>query len=176
MVAHGCREGQRETLPLGRTQGTQVCEALLGLEATGFDGRTAGQEWAFRVAYQLDEDVPLPSTAAANTTPDLLPCLREGTGLARELGGPGAPLRGDVSNEGERFLGAVYRVVASVTRGLPGSLGKVSMTRGAGLTSPSSMAAAAGMALRSSIRTSSMRPRNAQRVSGRTKWAGAGLP
>jgi hypothetical protein len=100
MVAHGCREGERETFPLGLTQGTPVFEALLGLEAQGFDGRTEGQELAFSVAYQLDEDVPLPSTAAAKTTHDLLQCLREVAGLALELGGPGATLRGDVVNEG----------------------------------------------------------------------------
>jgi hypothetical protein len=100
MVAHGCRESQRETLPLGITQGTQVFEALLGRESKGFDGLTEGQEVAFSVAYQLDEDVPLPSTAAAKTTPDLLQGLREVAGLALELGGPGATLRGDVVNEG----------------------------------------------------------------------------
>jgi hypothetical protein len=100
MVAHGCREGQRETLPLGLTQGPHVFEALLGLEPKGFDGLTEGQELAFSVAYQLNEDVPLSSTAAAKTTHDLLQCLREVTGLALELRGPGATLRGDVVNEG----------------------------------------------------------------------------
>lgn len=43
------------------------------------------------------------------------------------------------------------------------------MTRWAGLTRPASIAAAAWMAMSSSISTSSIRPRNSQSVSGRTK-------
>jgi AhpD family alkylhydroperoxidase len=89
--------------------------------------------------------------------------------LALEHGGPVTALRDDVVEERERFLCALYRVVAAVTRCRPCALGKVSMTRGAGLTRPSSMAAAAGMAMRSSMRASAMRLRNSQRVSGRTK-------
>ena len=69
------------------------------------------------------------------------------------------------------FFCALYSVVASVTRWLPCSHGKVSMTRWAGLTRPSSIAAAAWMAISSSMSASSMRPRNSQRVSGSTKCA-----
>jgi hypothetical protein len=45
------------------------------------------------------------------------------------------------------------------------------MTRWAGLTRPSAIAAAAWIAISSSIRVSSMRRRHSQRVSGHTKWA-----
>jgi hypothetical protein len=91
--------------------------------------------------------------------------------VIRELRGLAAAPWCHAYNQLERLCGAFYRVVASVPRGLPCSHGKVSMTRGAGLTSPSSIAAAAWRALSSSMRASSMRRRNAQSVSGNTKWA-----
>ena len=71
------------------------------------------------------------------------------------------------------FCCALYRVVASVTRWLPGSTGQVSMPSWAGLTSPASMAAAAWSAMRSSMRAASLRPRNSPRGSGSTKGVGA---
>ena len=50
----------------------------------------------------------------------------------------------------QHFFGAVYTVVASVTRCLPGSEGKVSTSRWAGLPRPASRAAAAWIATRAS--------------------------
>jgi hypothetical protein len=60
-----------------------------------------------------------------------------------------------------------------VTRGLPGSLGKVSTTRCAGLTHPSSLAVAAWIASNSAITGSSRRRRNWASPSGSPKcsWA-----
>jgi hypothetical protein len=53
----------------------------------------------FRLSHQLDENVPLSSTAASKTTHDLFECLREVSGLALELGSPMATLLGDVVDE-----------------------------------------------------------------------------
>jgi hypothetical protein len=61
-----------------------------------------------------------------------------------------------------------------VPRGLPGSHGNVSRTRGDGLTRPAAIAAAAGRALRASRSAASMRPRNSPRGSGSTQGAGVG--
>jgi hypothetical protein len=49
-------------------------------------------------------------------------------GLALHLCGPAAASLGDPSNHHEGFFCALYNVVASVTRWLPCSHGKVSMT------------------------------------------------
>ena len=116
MVAHRRGEGQGEMLTLGLTQGTRLVEALYGLEGQGFDRRTEGQELLFRVAHQLDEDLPLAATASAKTPHDLGELLRQASGLALEHGGPVTALRDDVVDERERFFCALYSVVASVTR------------------------------------------------------------
>src|SRR5262245_31683261 len=115
------------------------------------------------------------ATAAAKATHHLGEGVLQVGDLAVELRGPVATLLRDVVDERERFFCALYRVVASVTRWLPCSLGKVSMTRCAGLTSPSAIAAADWMAMSSSMRASSRRLRNSQRVSGSTQWPWAGL-
>ena len=60
-------------------------------------------------------------------------------------------------------------MVASVPRWLPGAQRKGATTRGAGLTRPASIAAAAWRALRVSRSASSMRLRNSLRGSGSTK-------
>src|SRR5437660_5614580 len=111
----------------------------------------------------------LPPTLAAKAPHHLLQVLLEALGLTRERCGSAVALLCDVCDEFEGFFCALYSVVASVTRWLPCSHGKVSMTRWAGLTRPASIAAAAWMAMSSSLRTSSIRPRNSQSVSGRTK-------
>ena len=72
-------------------------------------------------------------------------------------------------DELEDFFWALYSVAASLTRWLPCSLGKVSTTKWAGLTSPASIAVAAWMASSSSINGSSRRLRNWARTSGSTK-------
>jgi hypothetical protein len=99
MVAHRCGERQAETLVLRITQGDGVFEALLGLESKGFDWLTECQELLFRLSHQLDEHLPVSSTAAAKPTHDLFECLREVAGLALELGRPRATLLGDVVDE-----------------------------------------------------------------------------
>jgi hypothetical protein len=116
MVAHRCGERQAETLVLSITQGDGVCEALLGRESKGLDRLPECKELLCRLSHQLDENVPMASTASSQTTHDLFEFLREGSGLALELGRPLAPLRGAVVDEFERFFCALYRVVASVTR------------------------------------------------------------
>ena len=86
------------------------------------EGKTRWRSWAqfqellFRVAHQLDEDLPLAATASAKTPHDLGELLRQASGLALEHGGPVTALRDDVVDERERFFCALYSVVASVTR------------------------------------------------------------
>src|SRR4030095_12997490 len=69
------------------------------------------------------------------------------------------------------FFWALYNVAASLTRWLPCSLGKVSTTRCAGLTNPSSIAIAAWIASSSATNGSSTRLRNWASTSGSTKCA-----
>jgi hypothetical protein len=99
MVAHRCGEHQAETLVLSITQGDGVCEALLGLESKGLDRLTECKELLFRLSHQLDENLPVSSTASSKTTHDLFEFLREVSGLALELGSPLATLLGDVVDE-----------------------------------------------------------------------------
>jgi hypothetical protein len=75
----------------------------------------------------------------------------------------------------EDFFFALYKVAASLTRWLPCSLGKVSTTTWAGLTTPSAMAVAAWIASSSWSNVSSKRLRNWVRSSGNTKCAWAPL-
>src|SRR5712691_628851 len=125
----------------------------------------------FGVTDQLDEDFALASALAAEAAHDLLQGLAHRTHLGAQGLGRWGPLTGDTLDEAQHFFWALYRVVASVTRWLPCSEGKVSMSRWAGLTRPSSIAAAAWMATSSSIRGWSIRLRNCARVSGKTKCA-----
>jgi hypothetical protein len=99
MVAHRCGERKAETLVLSITQGDGVGEALLGLESKGLDRLTECQELLFRLSHQLDENLPVSSTASSKTTHDLFEFLGEGSGLALELGRPLATLLGDVVDE-----------------------------------------------------------------------------
>jgi hypothetical protein len=121
------------------------------------------------VAHALPEDLTLAPTLPTKAAHGLLEVLLEGTGLGRQRRGSGGALLQDGLDEGEDFFGALYSVVASVTRWLPCADGKVAMRRGAGLTRPSSIAAAAWMATNSSLRASSRRLRNGARVSGKPK-------
>ena len=93
-----------------------------------------------------------PPALAATTSAG--PWCRSGgrlAGLGPQRGGLAAAALGDAGAACKGFFCASYSVVASVTRGLPGAAGQVSPTRGAGLPRPSAMAAAAGMAMRSSL-------------------------
>ena len=104
-------------------------EVLLGLEAQGFDGFPQCKELLFGLTHQRHEDATLPSTTAAKAAHDLSEGVLQALGLVLELGSPAVALLRDVVDERERFFCALYSVVASVTRWLPCSLGKVSMTR-----------------------------------------------
>jgi len=164
-----------QALTRGGAPRARVGQALLGLLPQRGDGLPQVEEHLFRLAYKLDTDLALPSALAAKAPHDLVQCLRQILRLTRERRGGTATVLGQVCDACERFFWAFYSVVASVTRWLPCSLGNVSMTRWAGLTSPASMAAAAWMAMRASMRASSIRRRNSARVVGSTKCACAGL-
>jgi hypothetical protein len=129
MVAHRRGERQRKTLALGLTQGYRVFEALFGLEAQGFDGCTQCKELLFSLTHQRHENATLTSTTAAKAPHDLGEGVLQALGLVVELGSLAGALLRDVVDERERFFCALYSVVASVTRWLPCSLGKVSMRR-----------------------------------------------
>src|SRR5215471_14370138 len=169
MTVHRHVERLGQTLACSIAQRCRLRQELLGLLAHRGDRLAQFQELLFRVAHQFHEDVPVPAALTPKATHDFGDLLVEAVGLALHRCGPMAASLGDPGNHGEGFFCALYNVVASVTRWLPCSHGKVSMTRCAGLTRPSSMAAAAWMAISSSMSASSMRPRNSQRVSGSTK-------
>ena len=99
MVVHRRGESQGETLTLGLTQGTRLCQALLGLEGKGFDRLPECKELLFSVAHQRNEDMPVAATASAKTTHDLRESLREVSGLVLERGGPGTALCDEVVDE-----------------------------------------------------------------------------
>ena len=89
------------------------------------------------------------------------------------LAPPVCPFRGALCGDGcdelEDFFWALYNVAASLTRWLPCSLGKVSTTKCAGLTRPSSIAVAAWIASSSAINGASRRLRKWASTSGSTK-------
>jgi hypothetical protein len=167
------RRGELTGKPLALRimQSRRLLKTLLGLSARGVDRCTQIKEPLFRVAHTRDEDATLAATPSAKASHHFFACLPEVVGWAWELGRPATALRSDGLDAFSAFFCAFYRVVASVTRGLPCSQGQVSMTRCAGLTRPSAIAAAAWLARSSSMRASSMRPRNSHRVSGSTQWA-----
>src|SRR5262249_36356557 len=166
MVTQRCVECLSNALALGITQRRRVVQEVLGLLSKSGNGRAKLQEFVFRVAHQFHKDPTLATTLAAKAPHDFGQLLVERLGLPREDRDALAARLRDVCDEGQCFFCALYSVVASVTRWLPCSQGKVSMTRCAGLTRPASIAAAAWMAISSSIRASSIRLRNSQRVSG----------
>jgi hypothetical protein len=96
-----------------------------------------------RLADQAHQDVALAPAWPAKAPHDLREVVVQRLGLARQRGRWRGAWRRDGFDELEDFCCALSSVAASVTRGLPCSAGTVSMTRGAGLTRPSSMAAAA---------------------------------
>ena len=107
------------------------------------DGLAKLQKLLFRVAHSFHEDVPVPSALAPKATHDFGEILLQVLSLVHELRGLAPTSLRDAGHQFEGFFCALYSVVASVTRWLPCSHGKVSTTRWAGLTSPSSIAAAA---------------------------------
>jgi hypothetical protein len=144
-------------------------ECLGGLLGQGGEGTATVSPRRFGVAHQRHEDLALPAALTAQAAPDGVPLLlpRVGVGLQRRRAG-GALLPGGM-DEWEEFCCAVSRVVAAVTRGLPWSAGQVSTSRGAGLTKPSSIAAAAWRASSSALKASSIPLRHCASVSGTTQ-------
>jgi len=120
-----------------------LLKQLLGLRPKHFDGLAELQELPFGLAYQLHEDVALPPALAAKAPHDFFQFLLQPVGLGPQCDDPAAGSLGDTFDALQGFFCALYSVVASVTRWLPCSQGKVSTTRWAGLTRPSSIAAAA---------------------------------
>jgi hypothetical protein len=110
-----------------------------------------------------------PPTLAAEAAHHLRQVLLEWLRLQR--GALGGALGGDGRDDLEDFFWALYSVAASLTRWLPCSLGKVSTTKCAGLTNPSSIAVAAWIASNSSINGLSSRRRNWASTSGSTTSA-----
>jgi len=137
---------------LGLTQGVVVMQERLGLLSPDLNALTQLSQSMFGVTDQLDEDFALASALAAEAAHDLLQGLAHRTHLGAQGLGRWGPLTGDTLDEAQHFFWALYSVVASVTRWLPCSEGKVSTSRWAGLTSPSSIAAAAWIATSASIK------------------------
>lgn len=82
---------------------------------------------AFGLAYDFDEDAPLPPALAAKPTHGFFEATHEHAALGLEhTRGMGQRI-GDVIDHLEDFFWALYSVVASVTRWLPCSAGNVSM-------------------------------------------------
>ena len=158
----------QHTLALGVAQRGRLVKELLSLLPKCGNGLSKRQELLFRVAHQFHQDVPLPSALAAKASYDFFQLLLELLGLTCEDRGSAAARLRDACDERQGFLrfiqcgGIGDPLAALLTR-------KVSMTRCAGPTRPSSIAAAAWMAISSSMSASSIRPRNSQRVSGSTK-------
>jgi hypothetical protein len=136
-------QGAGQALARRRVQMGRRLEGLLRLLRQHPNGHPKLQKLRFGLAHQLHEDFALPPALAAKAVHDLLEVLLEGVGMGlQRCGARGALLR-NVRDEVEDFFCALYSVVASVTRWLPCSEGNVSMSRWAGLTKPSTIAAAA---------------------------------
>jgi hypothetical protein len=104
-------------------------QELLSPLPQGVDRLAKCQEPPFGVAHQGHEDPALSPALAAKTTHDLVDLLLQAVGLGPQLGGLAAASPGDAVDEFKGFFCALSSVVASVTRWLPCSAGKVSMTR-----------------------------------------------
>src|SRR5882672_2113233 len=136
-------------------------------------GTPSRQQLRFRLAHHAHKHLALSATLAAKAAHDLGEVLLELLRLGLQRRARDHAVLGEGRNDLEDFFFALYKVAASLTRWLPCSLGKVSTTRCAGLTSPCSMAAAAWSASSSSINAASIRLRNWANTSGSTKcpWA-----
>ena len=144
-------------------------QVLLGCLCQGQDVLPHLKQMLFDLVYQLRKHFTLPAALPAKPAHELLEDVLEAVSLGLQRRGPGRSLVGKVRDDLEDFFGALYSVAASLTRGLPCSLGNVSTTRCVGLTRPASIAAVAWMLSSSSIKASSRRPRNWAKTSGSTK-------
>ena len=116
MGTHRSGEVMGEPLPLRITHSHRPFKALLGLVAKGFDRFPQVKKPLFGLSNQLDEDMPLSTTAAAKAPHHFFEFLPQDVDLAVEGGGPATALLSDMVDELEGFFCALYSVVASVTR------------------------------------------------------------
>ncbi len=158
-----------QAFPLVLTQLRSTVQIGVGGLRQGPDLSAYFQPLSLRLADQRHQHVAHPPALTAEAAHHLLELVLQLLRLRLQgcaLGGALSRYRDD---ELEDFFGALYRVVASLTRWLPGSVGKVSTTKCAGRTRPSSIAVAAWIASRSSINGSSRRLRKWASTSGSTK-------
>src|SRR5215211_5355960 len=167
MGIEGGRELGVQACPLVRRQLHRAVQARLGGPSQGQDLRSQLQQLRLRLAHQRHKHFAHSPALSAEAAHDLLEVVLELLRLRLQR----RALSGYGRDELEDFFSALYRVVASFTRWLPCSLGKVSTTRCAGLIRPSSIAVAAWMASNSSINGASRRLRNWASTSGSTKYA-----
>ena len=138
-------------LQSGRKLGVQT--RLLGLRQRAPGQPAPGarpvpdlQQLRLGLAHQRHKHVSHPPTLAAEAAHHLRQVVLELLRLRLQRRALGGALRSYGRDDLEDFFWALYRVAASLTRWLPCSLGKVSTTRCAGLTKPSSIAVAAWIA------------------------------
>ena len=129
MRTEGRSQLQGQALALGLVAIVGLCQEVLSPLPQCVDRLAKGQELPFGVAYQGHEDTALSPALAAKTTHDLFQLLLQAVGLGPQLGGLAAASPGDAVDEVKGFFCALSSVVASVTRWLPCSAGKVSTTR-----------------------------------------------
>src|SRR6266516_1139193 len=168
----GCKLGV-QTCPLILRQLRRAVQAFLGGPRQRQDLLSHLQQLCLGLAHQCHKHLPHPPALATEAAHHLLEGVLELLCSPRQRRAPGGALRGYGRDDLEDFFWALYRVAASLTRWLPCSLGKVSTTRCAGLTNPSSIAVAAWIASSSAINGSSSRRRNWASTSGSTKCAWA---
>ena len=154
------RELGGETRLLLRRQVWRAVEVFLGGPRQGQHLVSHLQQVRLGPADQRHKHFAYPPTLAAEAAHTLREVLLELLRLRLQCRALGSALSGYGRDDLEDFFWALYRVAASLTRWLPCSLGKVSTTRCAGLTRPSSIAVAAWIASNSAINGSSSQLRN----------------
>jgi hypothetical protein len=132
-----------QACPLPLRQVRRAVQARVSSPRQRQDRLSSRQQVRFRLAYQCHNHLPQPSALA----PEAVHPLGEGGREVLHVGLPrralGDALGGYGREDLEDFFGALYRVAASLTRGLPGSRGKVSTPKCARLPRPSASAVAA---------------------------------
>ena len=129
MRTEGRSQLHGQALALGLVDIVGLRQELLSLLPKGVERLAEYQELLFGVAYQGHDETALSPALAAKTTHDLFDLLLQAVGLGPQLGSLAAASPGDAVDEFKGFFCALYSVVASVTRWLPCSAGKVSTTR-----------------------------------------------
>ena len=111
------------TLALGVAPRGRLVQAGLGVRPQGGHGRSKRQELRGGVAHPLHQDVPVPAALAATAPHDFVQRLLAWLGWTREDRGAAAARRRAVFDARKGGFCALYRVVASVPRGLPSPVG-----------------------------------------------------